>query len=46
MARRLMRGERRDVVNRINLEANSFPDLLRSPAAHDALLSFIDRSQT
>ncbi len=45
MARRLMRGERRDVVARINLEANSFTDLLRSPAAHDALMTYLDRDR-
>jgi len=45
MARRLMRGDRRDVVARVNLEAKSFADLLRSPAAHDALHTFLNRSR-
>lgn len=45
LARRLMRGDRRDVVNRISLEANSFPELLRSPNAHDALQTFLDRNR-
>ncbi|WP_421724609.1 enoyl-CoA hydratase-related protein [Bauldia sp.] len=43
MARRLMRGERQDVVVRINQEAKGFGDLLRSPAAHDALYAYVDR---
>jgi enoyl-CoA hydratase/carnithine racemase len=42
MARRLMRGDRRDILARIDLEANSFTDLLRSPAASDALQAYID----
>jgi enoyl-CoA hydratase/carnithine racemase len=42
MARRLMRGERREITQRIDLEANSFSDLLRSPAARDALEAYID----
>ena len=46
LARRLMRGDRREVVHRITQEANSFPDLLHSPAAHDALLEFLDRNRT
>jgi enoyl-CoA hydratase/carnithine racemase len=45
MARRLMRGDRRDVLTRINQEAASFVDLLRSPAAVDALTMFIDRKR-
>ncbi|HET7714535.1 MAG TPA: enoyl-CoA hydratase-related protein [Bauldia sp.] len=45
MARRLMRGDRRDVLTRINQEAASFVDLLRSPAAMDALIMFIDRKR-
>lgn len=44
MARRLMRGDRRDVLNRINHEAASFADLLRSPAALDALTLYTDRA--
>jgi enoyl-CoA hydratase/carnithine racemase len=43
MARRLMRGERRDVVQRIDQEAGAFTDLLKSPAARDALQAYIDR---
>jgi enoyl-CoA hydratase/carnithine racemase len=42
MARRLMRGERRDVSQRIDLEATKFSDLLESPAARDALQAYID----
>jgi enoyl-CoA hydratase/carnithine racemase len=42
MARRLMRGERREITQRIDLEATSFSDLLRSPAARDALEAYID----
>ncbi len=42
MARRLMRGERRDIQQRIDLEATSFSDLLHSPAARDALQDYID----
>ena len=42
MARRLMRGERREIMQRIDQEANSFSDLLRSPAARDALQAYID----
>jgi enoyl-CoA hydratase/carnithine racemase len=45
MGRRLMRGDRRDVLTRINQEAASFADLLRSPAALDALTMFIDRKR-
>ncbi len=42
MARRLMRGDRREVVARIDQEAAGFVDLLRSPAARDALMAYID----
>jgi enoyl-CoA hydratase/carnithine racemase len=42
-ARRLMRGERRDVVQRIDQEATSFTELLKSPAARDALQAYLDR---
>jgi enoyl-CoA hydratase/carnithine racemase len=45
LARRLMRGDRREVVHRISLEANSFAELMHSPAAHDALLAFLDRNR-
>ena len=41
-ARRIMRGERRDVVARIDQEAKAFTDLLRSPAAFDALQAHLD----
>lgn len=44
MARRLLRGDRRDVLARINQEATSFVDLLRSPAALDALTAFTERA--
>jgi enoyl-CoA hydratase/carnithine racemase len=43
MARRLMRGERRDVVQRIDQEAGAFTDLLKSPAARDALQAYLDK---
>jgi enoyl-CoA hydratase/carnithine racemase len=43
MARRLMRGERRDVTQRIDQEAGAFTDLLKSPAARDALQAYLDR---
>lgn len=42
-ARRLMRGERRDVAQRIDQEAASFTELLRSPAARDALQAYLDK---
>jgi enoyl-CoA hydratase/carnithine racemase len=42
-ALKLMRGERRDIAHRIEKEASSFTELLRSPAARDALQAFIDR---
>jgi enoyl-CoA hydratase/carnithine racemase len=45
MGRRLMRGDRRDVLTRINQEAAGFADLLRSPAALDALTLFVDRKR-
>ncbi len=41
MARQLMRGDRRDVVARIDQETAGFAELLRSPAARDALDAFI-----
>jgi enoyl-CoA hydratase/carnithine racemase len=44
LARRLLRGvERRDVLQRIDQEAAAFTELLRSPAARDALQAYIDR---
>jgi len=42
-ARRLLRGDRREVLTRIDQEASAFVDLLRSPAARDALQAFLDR---
>lgn len=42
-ALKLMRGDRLDVVQRIEKEVANFGDLLRSPAARDALQDFIDR---
>lgn len=42
-ALKLMRGDRLDIVQRIEKEAANFSDLLRSPAARDALQAFIDR---
>jgi len=42
-ALKLMRGDRLDIVQRIEKETASFPELLRSPAARDALQAFIDR---
>jgi enoyl-CoA hydratase/carnithine racemase len=44
-ALRLMRGERLDVAQRIVKEAESFSELLRSPAARDSLQAFIDRER-
>ncbi len=44
MARRLLRGDRREVVQRIDQEAIGFTDLLRSPAARDALQAYLDRT--
>jgi len=43
MARRLLRGDRREVVARIDQEAASFAELLKSPAARDALQAYLDR---
>jgi enoyl-CoA hydratase/carnithine racemase len=45
MARRMMRGDRRDVLTRIDLEAANFVELLKSPAARDALQAFLDRER-
>jgi enoyl-CoA hydratase/carnithine racemase len=42
MARRLMRGDRREVLARIDQEAAAFTELLRSPAAQDALSAHIE----
>lgn len=43
LARRLMRGERRDLLQQIDQETAAFADLLRSTAARDALQAFTDR---
>ena len=45
MHRRLMRGDRLNVLQRIGLEATSFSDLMRSPAARDALQAYIDANR-
>ena len=45
MARRLMRGERREVAMRIDQEAAGFTELLKSPAARDALQAYLDRKR-
>ncbi len=45
MHRRLMRGDRLNIMQRIDLEATSFADLLRSPAARDALQAYIDANR-
>jgi enoyl-CoA hydratase/carnithine racemase len=45
MARRLMRGDQRDVMARIDQEASGFGDLLGSPAARDALQDHIDKKR-
>ena len=42
MARRLMRGDRREVVARIDQEAAGYAELLRSPAARDALNAYLE----
>jgi enoyl-CoA hydratase/carnithine racemase len=42
MARQLMRGDRREVVARIDQEGAAFAELLRSPAARDALNAYLD----
>jgi len=42
-ALKLMRGDRLEVAQRIQKEAATFTELLRSPAARDALQEFIDR---
>jgi enoyl-CoA hydratase/carnithine racemase len=41
--RRLLRGDRREVLTRIDQEATAFTDLLQSPAARDALEAFLNR---
>jgi len=42
IARRLMRGDRREVVARIDQESAAMTELLRSPAARDALGAYIE----
>jgi len=44
-ALKLMRGDRLDIMQRIEKEAANFVELLRSPAARDALQTFIDRQR-
>ena len=43
IARRMMRGDPRSTVMRIDAEAKAFTDLLRSPAARDALKAYLSR---
>jgi enoyl-CoA hydratase/carnithine racemase len=45
MHRRLMRGDRLNILQRIDQEASGFADLLRSPAARDALQAYIDANR-
>jgi enoyl-CoA hydratase/carnithine racemase len=45
MMRRLMRGERREVVQRIDQEVIGFTELLKSPAARDALMAYLNRKR-
>ena len=45
MHRRLMRGDRLKILQRIDLEATSFADLLRLPTARDALQAYIDANR-
>jgi enoyl-CoA hydratase/carnithine racemase len=45
MHRRLMRGDRLNILQRIDQEATSFSDLLRSPTARDALQAYIDANR-
>jgi enoyl-CoA hydratase/carnithine racemase len=44
-ALKLMRGDRLDIVQRIEREAANFGELLRSPSARDALQAYIDRQR-
>jgi enoyl-CoA hydratase/carnithine racemase len=44
-ARRLLRGDRREILTRIDVETNGFTELLRSPAARDALQAFLDHKR-
>lgn len=43
MARKLMRGDQRDIVQRIDVEASGFAELLRSREARDAFEAFLSR---
>ncbi len=42
MARRMLRGDRREVLARIDQEVAGFVELLKSPAARDALQAYLD----
>lgn len=42
LTRTLLRGDRREVLTRIDQETASFGELLKSPAARDALQAYID----
>jgi enoyl-CoA hydratase/carnithine racemase len=44
-ARRLFRGDSRPLLQRIDLEVTRFAEILRSPAARDALQAYIDRKR-
>lgn len=43
LARQMLRGDRRDVIARIGVEAASFPDLQRSREARDAFEDYVKR---
>jgi enoyl-CoA hydratase/carnithine racemase len=45
LTRRLMRGERRDVLARIDQEAAANLDRLRSPLARDSIIAFMRKAQ-
>lgn len=45
-ARRLLRGDRREVLTRIDQEAAIFGELLKSPAAQDALQAWLEGHTT
>jgi enoyl-CoA hydratase/carnithine racemase len=45
MSRRLLRGDLREVMTRIDKEAAGFTELLTSPVARDALQAFLDRKR-
>ena len=44
-SRRLLRGDRREVIARIDQETAGFGELLRSRNARDALQAFLDRKR-